>query len=101
MNQKGATSGKPEFIGHPIVFEKVNDHIDNGTVEDFLERLNAVLNSCSLNAHELRKLHWKCVIILLSKKYPYAKDVCRRVSSLRKQLNCNHHVTDALNTRLQ
>lgn len=87
ISSKEITSGDFEFITHPIVFEKVYDHVDNGTVQDFLCRLKTALNSYKFNRHELRKLHWKCVIILLLKKYPDVNEICSEISTLRKQLN--------------
>ena len=77
---------------HPIISERVCDHTQAGPVASFLIRLDEVLTTTPLTYDELYQIHWKCILLVLSKKYPEAIKLAKKVLTLRQQLRGAAHI---------
>lgn len=70
---------------NPIIYEKVRDHINNGTADLFLDRIEEIVNTQELNTVELQHLHFFCFVLILNKKYPKATILAMKLSQLRQK----------------
>lgn len=77
---------------HPIILESVHDHEKAGTVPAFLIKLDEVLTTTPLTYDELYQIHWKCILLVLFKKYPDAIKLSKKVLTLRQQLRGAAHI---------
>lgn len=70
---------------NPIIYEKVRDHLNNGTANFFLDRIEEVVNTETLNRTELQHLHFFCFVLILNDKYPKATLIASKLAQLRDE----------------
>lgn len=70
---------------NPIIYEKVRDHLNNGTANSFLDRIEEIINTQTLNKTELQHLHFFCFVLILNDKYPKATVIAGKLAKLRDE----------------